>query len=711
MTNSVMTAPIPTGPFTTPVQYVKGVGPGRAELLAKMGVTTVADLVNTFPREHQDRRIIPIRTLQIGQKSTIKGRVEFAEIRQIGRQLGQARAVLKDDSGSLAAVWFKHLSYKYDVFAGVRKLLQEGETLVCFGAATPAKDGFEFRVEDAERFDPERHQPGADQRIVPVYPRTEGIGERWLRDLITSQVKQYAPAMPEQLPNAIVQREKLLPYAEAVRLYHAPSNWAERDQARERLAFDEFFLLELALAMNRQNREQEAKGFTFTPKKHLLTPFKNQLGYEFTKAQTRVINEIFRDMARDMPMNRLLQGDVGSGKTVVALSAALLAIENDKQAVFLAPTEILAEQHALSLEKIFGKLPVRWALLTGSTPKAERKKILTGLASGSIHFLVGTHAILQDDVAFAHLGLAIIDEQHRFGVRQRARLLAKTKSNPLEATHPDVLIMTATPIPRTLALTVYGDLDVSVIDEMPPGRQSIKTSFTTENHALSRAAEVMSEGRQVYVVFPLIDESEGKSARAAKKEFETLKNRFANHNVSLLHGQLKNEEKKSAMDSFRSGQAAMLVATPVIEVGIDVANAVLMIVMNPERFGLAQLHQLRGRVGRGAAASECLLVIDPNQENIHDRLSAFCQISDGFKLAEVDLTLRGPGEFLGEAQHGLPFFKVGNLASDGLLIARAREAARTLVQGELALTMKEFASLNRTLIQKFGHKLQLSNVG
>jgi ATP-dependent DNA helicase RecG len=700
-----------TGSLTTPVQYLKGVGPQRAELLAKMGIRTVADLLTAFPREHQDRRIVPLRSVLIGQKATIKGTVQFAEIRQIGRQLGQARAVLKDQSGAVAAVWFKRLSYKYDVFAGVRKLLEEGQTIVCFGTPTAAKDGIEFRVEDAERFDPEKHGQQEDHRIVPVYPLTEGLNEKWMRDTITIQVKQHAHVLPDPVPAALIDREKLLPLPQAVRLYHSPTNWVERDQARERLAFDEFFFLELALAMNRQNREHDVKGFTFTPRKNLLTPFKNQLGYDFTKAQTRVINEIFRDMSREIPMNRLLQGDVGSGKTVVALSAVLLAIENEKQAVFLAPTEILAEQHAIGVARLFAKIPVKWALLTGSTPKPERKKILAGLASGDIQFLIGTHAVLQDDVKFARLGFAVIDEQHRFGVRQRARLLAKSKEQSWEATHPDVLIMTATPIPRTLALTLYGDLDVSVIDELPPGRQPIQTSLALEQHALKRAADAMARGHQVYVVFPLIDESEGKAARAAKKEFEILQNRFPGKKVALLHGQMKNDEKKKAMEAFRSGEASMLVATPVIEVGIDVPNATLMIVMNPEYFGLAQLHQLRGRVGRGSAPSECLLVVQETQEALHERLTAFCAIGDGFKLAEEDLKLRGPGEFLGEAQHGLPFFRVGNLALDGLLLGRSREAARALVQGEIALTMKEFASLNKALISRFGHKLQLSNVG
>jgi ATP-dependent DNA helicase RecG len=493
--------------------------------------------------------------------------------------------------------------------------------------------------------------------------------------------------------------------------------WTERDQARERLAFDEFFLLELALEMNRQAREHQFKGFTFLPQKKLLTPFKNALGYEFTKAQAKAINEIFRDMARPAPMNRLLQGDVGSGKTVVALSAALLAIENGKQAVFLAPTEILAEQHALSIGRLVEKLPVKWALLTSSTPKPERKKILARVQAGDIQFLIGTHAVLQGDVKFAQLGLAIVDEQHRFGVRQRAALVAKSQGSLIEAVHPDVLILTATPIPRTLALTLYGDLDVSVINELPAGRTPIATSFATEVAALKRAEEAMAAGQQVYVVFPLVNESDelnkraGPATRAARNEFLQLQQKFPGRTLALLHGQMDGAEKRQAMDAFRVNEASMLVATPVIEVGIDVPNATVIIIMNPERFGLAQLHQLRGRVGRGKLASECLLVVPDTTAVTSERLLSFANIHDGFRLAEEDLKLRGPGEFLGEAQHGVPFFRVGDLLKDELLIAKARQAAHALVHGEIALTMREFANLNRALKNRFGHKLQLSNIG
>ncbi len=694
--------------LATPVQFVKGVGPSKAQIMEKIDVRTVEDLLLYFPRGHQDRRVICIRDATPGKKAAFLGRVETSEVLRSGKMLGQARARIKDATSSIDAIWFKRLSFRYDVFAGVKRDIIEGREVLVYGAVEMGKLGPEIRVEDYQVSEGNIEK----DRIVPVYPLTAGLNDLWLRSLMARIVPDSAAQMADPLPVALRESQKLPEYSQALRSYHFPSSWKDRDSSRERLAFDEFFLLELAMAINRSDRDQVPKGFTYGIHKNLLTPFRQQLGFDFTPAQTRVINEIFRDLQRPMPMNRLLQGDVGSGKTVVALSAALLAIENGLQVAFLAPTEILAGQHAISIARFFKNLPVTVTLLTGSTPKPERKKILAQLKEGKINLIIGTHALLSDDVAFKKLGLVIIDEQHRFGVRQRAKLLAKTGQ-------PDVLIMTATPIPRTLALTIYGDLDISIIDGAPVGREPIKTSFSSEDSAMKRIEGELSKGRQAYVVFPLVEESEllgkrtGKIVQAATKEFERIQKRFSGHNVALLHGQMASDEKKAAMDKFRSGQASVLVATPVIEVGIDVPNATLMVIFNPERFGLSQLHQLRGRVGRGQHASECLLVheIDLTGETSEDRLNVFCSIQDGFRLAEEDLRLRGPGEFIGEAQHGIPFFRVGDLIKDGLLLSRAREAARSLVAGEMSLTLKEFASLNRILQKRFGTKLNLSRVG
>ncbi|OVE76627.1 hypothetical protein BVX98_05385, partial [bacterium F11] len=678
-----------------PVQFVQGVGPHRAQILSKVNISTPKDLLLYFPRDHQDRRANFIRNCILGKKIAIQARVEVVQFRQIGKALGQARAIVKDETGVIDAIWFKHITYKYDVFSGLKKLLQQGAHLLIYGQVVKTKQGIGIRVEFCEPVS----QPGEHSihtnKIVPIYSLTEGLQEKWLREVAFRIVHRYGEQVKDPLPEPIRSSLNLPIFSKAVKNYHFPQNWIERDQARERLAFDEFFFLELALELSRQNRRKETKGFQSYPTRKILTPFKKHLDYEFTQAQTRTINEIFRDMARPSPMNRLLQGDVGSGKTVVALSAALLAIENSKQVALLAPTEILAEQHALTMGHFFQDLPVKWALLTRSTPASERKKILQQLQSGRLDLLVGTHAILNEKVLFHQMGLVIIDEQHRFGVRQRARLLSKSKDEGVEnalSAKPDVLIMTATPIPRTLALTLYGDLDVSVIDELPKGRAAIKTIQVTETEAMNQIFETVEQGQQVYVVLPLIEESEalskknGKEIRTAKKEFEKLQTRFQSYSIGLLHGQLPADQKRKIMHQFREGKISILVSTTVIEVGIDVPNSTLLVIQNPERFGLAQLHQLRGRVGRGRLPSKCLLIVDSIEELSQARLDIFCSFLDGFRLAEEDLKLRGPGEILGEAQHGVPFFKVGNLIKDRLLISQAREMARRLVEGEMPMT-------------------------
>jgi ATP-dependent DNA helicase RecG len=706
----------------TPVQYLKGVGPQRAETLKKLGLQTVEDLIFHFPRDHQNRTLIPIRDTRPGSKEAIEGEVLYFDVKQTGRQLGIGRAILRDETGTIQALWFKHLSYQYDVFAGLKKRVQPGSRLRCYGAIEEGQEGRILRVEDFDSTE----VPWEDAfptSIVPVYPLTEGIQDRWLRQLIVRVVQLHAHHIQDPLPMKLQQEHNLLPLKEAIQKYHLPANWVERDKARERLAFDEFFLMELALAVNRHNRDKSLKGFSNVIKRYLLTPFRQNLGYEFTRAQTRVINEIFQDMELPKPMNRLLQGDVGSGKTVVALSAALLAIENEFQVAFLAPTEILAEQHGLTIAKFFEGLPIKWAVLTASVPKAKRDKILSDLKGGKINLIIGTHALFHEDVQFKKLGLVVVDEQHRFGVQQRAKLVYKSTEGQGPASFysdlstPDVLIMTATPIPRTLALTVYGDLDVSTLDEMPQGRASIKSQLEPLKQVIHRTFNEIQKGHQAYIVFPLIEESEkvskrsGRVVKAAKVEFEKIQNQFEGFSTALLHGQMNPDEKRQTMDAFRKGDISILVATPVIEVGIDVSNATVMIIHNPERFGLAQLHQLRGRVGRGPYPSECFLVDHGIVDKSRERLESFCAISDGFRLAEEDLKFRGPGEFLGEAQHGLPFFRVGNLIYDSWIILQTRKAALSLVDGTMPLTMKEFGNLNNNLRKKFGPRLNLSNIG
>ncbi|MFN0118674.1 MAG: ATP-dependent DNA helicase RecG [Elusimicrobiota bacterium] len=716
-TYSTSSPPSPVN-IKTPIQFIKGVGPDRAELLKKLGLSIVDDLISFFPRTHQDRRFIWVSHLQPNQKAAVQGKVISIEIRQVGKMLGQARAVIQDASGTLPIIWFKRLSFKYDVFQSIKRIVTEGSTLFFYGSIEGEKDGIQMQCDDFGVIDPS--EKNNTPQLVPVYPLTEGVQERWLRSLMFSVVPMFAQGLTDWIPNALRQSQGLIPLNEAVLSFHFPKDLSSRDQARHRLAFDEFFLLELAMALNRQQRESHAKGFVQLPTKKLLTPFKKKLGFEFTKAQVKVINQIFRDMSQPIPMNRLLQGDVGSGKTVVALSSALLAIENGRQVAILAPTEILAEQHLVGFQKMLEGLPIEVDLIKGSLLAKDRKRVLTEVKSGKIQILVGTHSILNEAVEFKELGLVIIDEQHRFGVRQRAKLSLKASTlaegNWVERLHPDVLIMTATPIPRTLTMTLYGDLDVSIMDEIPEGRSPIKTQIIYEKDLMSKITHAVTHGQQVYMVFPLVDEAKKRKPeqenlpKSVKLEFERWKKILNEYSIGLIHGQMKSEEKNRVMNAFRKKEISILLATPVIEVGIDVPNATLIAIFNPERFGFSQLHQLRGRVGRGSVASECMLIRNegelPNQ-----RLITFSQISDGFRLSEEDLKLRGPGEILGEAQHGIPFFKVGDLIKDGLLIAQAREAANTLIRGEVSLTLKEYDLINRELHRKFGNKIHLSKVG
>jgi len=707
--------PISVKSLDTPVQFLTGVGPHRAELFAKLDIHTLEDLLLFFPREHQDRNIKPIQSVSVGQKMAIKGIVVTSTIRQIGPRLGQAKAMVKDRTGSIELIWFKRLSYKFDSFSALKRDLVPEAEYVFFGQVVWSQNKLALRVDQYEKEEEGEANTLHTNRIVPVYSLTEGMSERWLREFQARVVSQYASQLVDPIPESLRISQNLISFSEAVQMYHFPKNWIERDRARERLAFDELFFLELALEWNRTKR-QEFQGYSCLPSRKFLTPFKHHLGYEFTQAQVRVIKEIFQDMAYSHPMNRLLQGDVGSGKTIVALSTALLAIENHLQVAFLAPTEILAEQHFLSMEKYFKEVGIKWGLLTRSTKSKARNQILSELSSGKLDLLIGTHAILNADVKFKSLGLVIIDEQHRFGVQQRARLVSKQSPKDSPERRPHVLIMTATPIPRTLALTLYGDLDVSVIDDPPKGRIPIHSQKLSEGEAMTAVELALERNEQVYVVLPLIEESDLLRERkldlkAAKIEYEKFRLRFPHHNVGLLHGQLKNDEKQFIMKRLREGDISILVATPVIEVGIDVPNVTLILIMNPERFGLAQLHQLRGRVGRGPRPSTCILVKNQIDEIPDDRIQLFCSIADGFRLAEEDLKLRGPGEMLGDSQHGLPFFRVANLVKDALLISRVRQAANDLVEGHVAIRMPEFSLLNRYLYRRFGQKIHLSHVG
>ncbi|TPW21403.1 MAG: ATP-dependent DNA helicase RecG, partial [Elusimicrobia bacterium] len=501
-------------------------------------------------------------------------------------------------------------------------------------------------------------------------------------------------------PPALLARRELLARPQALTAVHRPRSPAELEQGRRRLAYDELLLLGLAWSLKHRQVRQNAKGFGYEVKRSLLTPFKAGLGFELTRAQKRVINELFEDMRLPSPMTRLLQGDVGSGKTVVALAALLLAVENGRQGAFLAPTEILADQHYWTFKRFLAGLPVRFELLTSGVPKARRERIRRQLEAGELDLVVGTHALLEGGVKFKNLALAVIDEQHRFGVRQRTTLRQKGAAL-------DLLLMTATPIPRTLALALYGDLDVSTLDEMPPGRASVHTEHALEERALEAVRRAAAAGRQAYVVYPIINESARLDLKAAVAEYERLKTgAFAGLKTALVHGRMPSAKKVAAMEDFAAGHTDVLVATPVVEVGVDVANASVMVIQNADRFGLAGLHQLRGRIGRGAHPGQCFLVSEPRTDTARRRLQVVCETTDGFRIGEEDLKLRGPGEALGTAQHGELGFEAADLAKDADLLDAARSDAEALINEDPDLVKPENSGLRGRLVARYRDRWQ-----
>lgn len=683
------------------LQYLKGVGPARAKALAKLGLTTVGDLLWHLPRTHEDRRLSSSGVWgPPGTPVARAGSVIRFEAASAGKNLVLGRAVISCDGGPVEALWFRRRSFRYDPLEGLSKKLAPGVRVAVYGPWQRGPRGPEIRVEDQEFL---LGEPGPHMdRLAPVYDLTAGVDGRGLRDLVWRALPA-ASDLIDPLPNEWRRTWGFPSLADAVRDLHFPSNQDQRERARRRLAFDEFFLLELALAKVRERRRDGPPASACRAQRTLLTPFRQRLGFEFTPAQKRVINEIFKDMGETVPMNRLLMGDVGSGKTVVAVSALLLAVESGRQAALLAPTEILAEQHAHGLSRLLDGLGVRWALVTGGGTAAAKRRAKAALVSGEIQIAVGTHALLEPDVGFRDLGLAVIDEQHRFGVAQRAALGAKGSA-------PHILLMTATPIPRTLAMTLYGDLSVSVISDRPPGRPPIRTGRATESDAWAAVSRAVLAGRQAYVVFPLVEESEKMDLRAVREGWGHLKSLFPRTPVGLLHGRMRSAEKEAVMADFSGGRLPILAATPVIEVGIDVPNATVLVVLNAERFGLAQLHQLRGRVGRGVHPSECWLVSSAAAGESAERLDLLCRTSDGFRLADEDLKRRGPGEILGEAQHGLPEFRAGNLVTDTALIEEARGRAIELLERDPRLEASEHAALADLLQQRFGRGLRLGRV-
>lgn len=685
------------------VQFVKGVGPRLAGILGKLDIFTVRDLIYHFPRRHEDRTYFArVASLRHGESATIRGTVLAADNVKTRGSLVLTKVAVDDGTGVIALTWFNQ-KYRKDQF-----LKLKGRQIVAYGTVAEGRWGVEIATPEWEPYS-ETADPLSSGRVVPVYPLTEGLFQSQVRKAIHGVLDLNVPLVPEVLPEDVRNRLDMMDIGEALRNIHFPESVAALDAARKRLVFEELFLLQLALALRKRGMEMPGHGITFKMPENFKQELKLVLPFELTKAQKRVIKEIAADMAKPVCMNRLLQGDVGSGKTAVALAAMLIAVRNGYQAALMAPTEILAEQHYLGITRMLenlGVLEISVDLLKGSLRSRQRQQVIERIASGQTKIAIGTHALIQEGVEFHKLGLVIVDEQHRFGVLQRAALMEK-------GLNPDILVMTATPIPRTLTLTIYGDLDVSIIDELPPGRKAIRTHWKQVGerkkvyHALRT---LIDQGRQAYVVCPLIEESDKLQARAASELAEFLQTEmFPDYKIGLLHGQMKTDEKDAVMKAFRAGEIQILVSTTVIEVGVDVPNATCMVIEDADRFGLAQLHQLRGRVGRGDEQSFCVLICEGNSPDSIKRMQVMSATGDGFTIAEEDLKLRGPGEFYGTRQSGMVGLKIADIFRDIPILELARKEAFDLIEKDPDLGHPAFKALRQDLVKKYD-ELQLAVV-
>ncbi len=691
--------------LSSPIEYLKGVGPLRADLLKKeLGIFTFEDLLNHFPLRHIDRtkiesigNITP-QTEYIQVAGTITG-IEILGERRAKRMV----AWLEDKTGIVELTWFQGIQW-------MQKILHEGSEYLVYGRTGFFNGRPQITHPEIELFTAELKS--GKSFLEPVYPTTEklkakGLNARQLAKLTSALLPLIsAKDVYENIPETVLQQLNLVNRFDAVTAIHFPKNAEEHEKALHRLKFEEFFMAQVRMGMLRGKRHRHSHGVVFEKVGGLFNSFyNNYLPFELTNAQKRVIKEIRSDTARPRQMNRLLQGDVGSGKTIVALLVMLIAADNGFQSCLMAPTEILAQQHYNNISKLLGDLPVRTALLTGSSKQSQRKVILENLSKGNIHILVGTHAVIEEAVQFNKLGLAVVDEQHRFGVAQRARLWEKAE------TPPHVLVMTATPIPRTLAMTAYGDLDYSIIDELPPGRQPIITvqRFETKRAAvMDFVKEEIAKGRQAFFVYPLIEESEKMSYENLMEGYEQVKTFFPEHlySISMVHGKMPAEQKDVNMQRFKTGDTQILVGTTVIEVGIDIPNASVMVIESAEKFGLSQLHQLRGRVGRGSDKSYCILLSPYKLSNdARERLKIMCATNDGFVIAEKDLELRGPGEIEGTKQSGVLNFKLASIVNDKSLLELSKFYADQVLSNDEDLSKEENLRLNAFLISQKGKTL------
>lgn len=644
------------------VQFVKGVGPKMKENLRRLGISTVEDLLNFFPRRYQDwTRVTKMEDAHYGEEQVLYGRI--LEVKEIHPRMRMSilRVTISDGTGTAVLTYFNQ-PWKKNEFAVNRHVLAFGKPEYDYGHLT---------VQNAETEFAEPSELPSLQKLVPVYPLTEGIKISRMRAMI-SYALDHTEDITENLPAEVILREHLMGRLRAYRAMHNPPDWKTQQEARRRMAYEELFFMQAGILLLRKKREKDVSAIKCAPSGKMVEAVLKNLPFRLTAGQQQAFRDIEDDMEGVVPMNRLVQGDVGSGKTVVAALALAKIAENGYQGALMAPTEVLAGQHYQTLQELYRGLPLRIAYLSGNTKAKERKEILKGLADGFVQILIGTHALIQEDVIFAYLGLVITDEQHRFGVKQRKALETKGAS-------PHILVMTATPIPRTMALSVYGDLDISAIRGMPPGRSPVKT-YGIDGSYLQRVYNFMGRemeaGHQVYVVCPLVEKSEKQDLASAVAVYEDLRDRvFPRFSVGLVHGRMKNDEKEKVMNDFRDGKIQLLVATSVIEVGVNVPNATIMFVYGADRFGLSQLHQLRGRVGRGKSQSYCILYTDNQNEITRLRIRLMCEIHDGFLLSEKDLLLRGSGEFFGYHQHGMPDLRVTDIIRDLPLLESARKEA------------------------------------
>jgi ATP-dependent DNA helicase RecG len=688
----------PSVELTTPVQFLKGCGSDRAEKLARLGVTSAGDLVFMFPRAYQD--LSDVRTvdqLEEGKLVSVIGVVDEIELRDRGGGRSVLGVLLREGSLYLRLVWFDQ--------PFMRERFKPGQRILVSGKAKYFGNRWQMSHPQVKPLE-EDEAPQSGQ-LLPVYPLTEGLQQRHVRTLVKAALDGCLDTIEEVFPAAYLAKLDLLPIGTALAQLHFPDDRASLERATRRFVYQELLVMQLALALRRTQSAEAAEAPPLPISAKIDARIRRLFPFELTAGQNQVIAEIIADLGRTQAMNRLLEGEVGSGKTVVAVYAMLLAVAHGAQAALMAPTELLARQHARTLEKLLAASHVKMAVLTGSTAEKERREILAGVAAGDVQLLLGTQALIESEVKFARLGLVVIDEQHKFGVRERAAFRQAGQQ-------PHCLLMTATPIPRTVALSVYGDLDLSTLRERPAGRQKVHTYLPAEAdwpRWWEFFRKKLREGRQGYVVAPLV-EGDDASWPSLEQSFEALANgELEAFRLGLVHGRLTGERKDAAMQAFRRGETQVLVATSVVEVGVDVPNATLMTIQGAQRFGLAQLHQLRGRISRGAYPGYCCLLASATGEAARQRLEAIVQSDDGFELAEIDFQLRGPGELIGDRQHGLPALRIADLARDREILEMARRDAQALLAQDPGLDLPEHALLRRRVLARYGRTLELGDVG